>query len=77
MDTAGGWGSLCHPSLTELCCPTDVWCPTGDDSTDGSAAAPDDEGKDEAKGEDLGESAGPRPRPPWPPVGGGRERLPP
>ncbi|XP_061299009.1 histone-lysine N-methyltransferase 2D [Pezoporus flaviventris] len=28
--------------------------PRGDDSTDGSAAAPDDEGKDEAKGEDLG-----------------------
>ncbi|XP_054254744.1 histone-lysine N-methyltransferase 2D [Indicator indicator] len=28
--------------------------PRGDDSTDGSAAAPDDDGKDDAKGEDLG-----------------------
>lgn len=44
--------------------PGESWCPTGDDSTDGSAAAPDDDGKDDAKAEDLGE-----PREPAAPLG--------
>ena len=70
--------------------PAEAWCPAGDDSTDGSAAAPDDDGKDDAKAEDLGELWGPpwaplraaglcgtdrQPSPPWGPLRGGLECL--
>lgn len=57
----GGTG-VCvpHPPQGGLA-PPEAWCPTGDDSTDGSAAAPDDDGKDDAKAEDLGEPRGPPP----------------
>lgn len=43
------------PSLTE------ALCLEGDDSTDGSATALDDDGKEDAKGEDLGEPWDPNP----------------
>lgn len=54
------------PSLTE------ALCLEGDDSTDGSATALDDDGKDVTKGEDLGEpwdpnTPHPPPHPPRPP----------
>jgi len=43
------------PSLTE------ALCLEGDDSTDGSATALDDDGKEDTKGEDLGEPWDPNP----------------
>lgn len=81
----GAGGSLVCPHSPGRPGPTEAWCSAGDDSTDGSAAAPDDDGKDDSKAEDLGELRGrPRPyrrvvrdgpSPPRGPGGGGLERL--
>lgn len=55
------------PLLTRQPGPAEAWCLAGDDSTDGSATAPDDDGKDDTKAEDLGEPCDP-PGTPSPPV---------